>query len=61
MFESFLTFSYNATILSNSTRRAVGLLRFNLKHLKQWGWSTYTKLFSYYICQFLIIMQSSGG
>ena len=45
----FLTFSYNATILSNSARRAVGLLRFKLKHLKQCGWSTYTKLFSSYI------------
>ena len=53
MFDSFLTFSYNATILSSSARRAVGLLRFKLKHLKQCGWSTYTKLFSPYICPIL--------
>ena len=50
MFDSILTISYNATNLSSSARRAVGLLQFKLKHLKQCGWSTYTKLFSSYIC-----------
>ena len=49
----FFTFSYNATILSSSARWAVGLLRFKLKHLKQYGCSTYTKLFSAYICPIL--------
>ena len=53
MFDSFLTFSYKATILWNSARWVVGLLRFNLKHLKQGGWSTYTKSFSSYICPIL--------
>ena len=53
MFDSFLTFSYNATILSNSAKRAIGLLRFKLKHLKQYGWPTYTKLFSPFICPIL--------
>ena len=53
MFDSFFTFSYNAMIVSNSARRAVGLLRFKLKHLKQCGLSKYTKLFSSYICPIL--------
>ena len=55
MFDSFLTFSYNATILSNSARRAVGLLRFKLNHWNSAAGQRihYYKLFASYLCPIL--------
>ena len=52
-FDEHLTFISNANALSGSASRAMGLLRYKLKFLKKCGCSTYTKLFSSYICPIL--------
>ena len=49
-FDEYLTFSSNATTLSSAGSRALGLLRYKLKYLKECGCSTYTKLFSSFVC-----------
>ena len=52
-FDEHLSFSSNADALAASAGRALGLLRYKLKFLKECGYSTYTKLFSSYICPIL--------
>ena len=52
-FDEHLSFSSNADALAASAGRALGLLRYKLKFLKECGCSTYTQLFSSYICPIL--------
>ena len=52
-FDEHLSFSSNADALAASAGRALGLLRYKLKFLKECGCSTYTKLFSSCICPIL--------
>ena len=48
-----MDFTVTASSLSNAASRALGLLRFKLKSLKDCRYNTFTKLYSSYICPIL--------
>ena len=53
-----MDFNITATSLSGAASRAVGMLRYRLKSLKECRYNTFTKLYSSYICP--ILDYSSG-
>ena len=45
MFDEFLTFDYNASLLADAAGRALGAIRTKLKYLKECGFKTFNTLF----------------
>ena len=60
-FDEYLKFTSNAKTLSSAGSRALGLLRYKLKYLKECGCSTYTKLFSSCVCPIIDYCAGAWG